>query len=1000
MLCASQLKVHWTQTTKIKMVIREYYHMKKTQMVLAIKMALLGVTVSSSGIVYAAEVAEGANNKVERIAVTGSRIKRTDLETAQPLLNISREDIDRSGLSSLSNLLKEVSTNGASLGLQTNNGNTGGAATVSLRNCGSARTLVLINGRRWIPQLGGNVDVSTIPLAAVERIEILKDGAAANYGTDAICGVVNVITRNDFEGAEFAGTIGGYEQGGGQQETASITLGSQGEKTSILMNVAYTQQQEILGGERDISSVPIYNLPANISGSGGRASPTTPYGQYTATVDGVKGSYTLDPNKEGCVANQDCTSVGDFRLYDRLNDGYNFAPVNYVQQPSETTSLYLQAAHLLSDDITAKADVMYSKRSSEAQLAAQPMGGLAISKDSTYNPFDQDIIGGSFRPIVAPRSFSADVDTWRVSGGLEGDFELADRSFYWDAFAAFSETSSVFLKNGFFDTNKVKKALGASSITNGVATCNGDAACVPLNIFGGPDGVTPEMLKYISVSPRNLASQSLHNYGASLGGDIVELPAGMLAMVAGVEYQRHAGYDSPDPLTVAGQVLGDNAAQPTEGGFSVSEAFAETAIPLLADLPFIKKIELNAAVRVSDYSNFGNTTNPSFKLTYSPNDDLMFRASTSDGFRAPSLTNLYSGQNDSRPSATDPCDIDSVAYTNSAQTRANCLAAGVSPSFKQKDPQFRAKVGGNPELQPETSTSKILGFVYNPSQIENLGLTLDWYNVQIENAIGTNTAQSIADRCYIQGISQYCGLINRDMVGTLNGNPGEISNLLALSQNFVGGLETEGYDLNVTYQFTTSIGEWQVNWDSTYVDYAGDIGKPNRGEVNVDGNISDGNYVGKLTPGASGGGSEFRVKSNLTLGWNNDDFFASVTAQFLSKQTENCSNVITVATGLNQPELRDLCSNPDNMATSYAFKPGTTEVVATEVSAPENELSPTVYFDTQAGWNTPWESTVSVGIRNLFDKEPPLAYSAFANTYDPSYRIPGRYLYASFKQRF
>jgi iron complex outermembrane receptor protein len=973
--------------------------MKKTQMVLAIKMALLGATVSSSGIVFAAEE-EGANSKVERIAVTGSRIKRTDMETAQPLLNISREDIDRSGLGSLSNILKEISTNGASLGLQTNNGNTSGAATVSLRNCGSVRTLVLINGRRWIPQLGGNVDVSTIPLAAVERIEVLKDGAAANYGTDAICGVVNVITKTDFEGAEFSGSMGAYEQGDGQQETASFTLGTQSEKTSILMNVAYTKQESILGGDRDISSVPIYNLPATISGSGGRASPTTPYGQYTATVDGVKGSYTLDQNKDGCVTNQNCTNTGDFKLYDRLVDGYNFAPVNYIQQPSETTSLYLQASHQLNDYVTAKSDVMYSERTSEAQLAAQPMGGLAISKDSVYNPFKQDITGGSFRPIAAPRSFSADVDTWRVTGGFEGEFELAESSLYWDAFAGFSETSSVFLKRGFFDRTKVAKALGASTITNGLATCVGDASCVPLNIFGGPDGITPDMVKYIAVSPRNLASQTLHNYGASIGGDVVELPAGMLAVVTGVEYQRHYGYSSPDPLTVAGQVLGDNASQPTEGGFSVSEAFAETAIPLLADLPLIKKIELNAAVRVSDYSNFGKTTNPSFKLTYSPNDDVMFRASISDGFRAPSLDDLYSGQNDSRPAATDPCSSDSVAYTSSAQTRANCQAAGVSASFKQKDPQFRSKVGGNPNLQPETSESKIIGVVYNPSQIEGLGLTLDWYNVQIKDFIDTNTAQTIADRCYIQGIASYCGLITRDTTGELNSNIGEISNLLALTQNFVGGYESEGYDLNVSYAFTTSVGDWHVNWDSTYVDYAGDVGQPNRGDVNSDGNISKGNTVGKLEPGRSAGGTDFRFKTNLTLGWNNDDFFASVTAQLVSKQIESCSNVIAVATGLKQPELRDLCSNPDNMKIQYAYKPGTNEVVGTETATPENELPATVYFDTQAGWNTPWDSVVSVGIRNLFDKEPPLAYSAFANTYDPSYRIPGRYMYASYKQRF
>jgi iron complex outermembrane recepter protein len=973
--------------------------MKKTHMVLAIKMALLGVTVSGSNIVSAAE-GDGANNKVERIAVTGSRIKRTDTETAQPLLNISREDIDRSGLTSLSNLLKEISSNGASLGLQTNNGNTAGAATVSLRNCGASRTLVLINGRRWIPQLTGRVDVSTIPLAAVERIEVLKDGASTIYGTDAICGVVNVITKNDFEGAEVSASMGSYEQGDGEQQTSSLTLGSQNETTSILMNVSYAKQEAVLGADREISSVPIYNLPATISGTGGRASPTTPYGQYNATVNGVKGSYTLDSTKTGCVANQNCTATGDFDIYNRLEDGYNFAPVNYIQQPSETTSLYLQASHDLNDAVRAKSDVIYSQRTSAAQLAAQPMGGLAIAADSVYNPFKENIIGGSFRPIVAPRSYSAEVSSWRATGGFEGEFELAENSFYWDAFAGFSKTSSVFLKSNFFDKNKVTKALGSSTITNGVATCVGDTSCVPLNIFGGPDGVTPEMIKYIAVSPRNLASQTLHNYGASIGGDIVELPAGMLAVVTGVEYQRHNGYDSPDPLTVAGQVLGDNPSQPTNGGFSVSEAFAETAIPLFADLPMVKKLELNTAVRVSDYSNFGNTTNPSFKLTYAPIDDVMLRASVSDGFRAPSLDDLYSGQQDGRPSATDPCSIDSVAYTSSAQTRANCLAAGVSPTFVQKDPQFRSKSGGNPETQPETSESKILGIVYNPSQIEGLGLTLDWFNVKIENFIDANTAQNIANRCYIQGIAQYCSQITRDTTGALNGNIGEISSVSATTQNFIGGYETEGYDLNLAYSFSTEIGDWNISWDSTYIDYAGDIDQPNRGDVNSDGNISKGNIVGLLTAGSSSGGTEFKLKSNVTVSWNNEDFFASVTAQYMSKQIESCSNVTAAAAGLKQPELRELCSNPDNMKIQYAFKPGTTEVVATDTPTPENELPVTVYFDTQAGWNTPWDSTVSVGVRNIFDKQPPLAYSAFANTYDPSYRIPGRYLYASYTQRF
>ncbi|CCQ10547.1 TonB-dependent receptor [Pseudoalteromonas luteoviolacea B = ATCC 29581] len=984
--------------------------MKNNKLTNAVRWALIVSTASTSAIstTALANETQATDGKVERIAITGSRIKRTDLETAQPVLTISAADIERSGLSGLGEVLKEVSTNGASLGLQTNNGNSSGRSTVNLRNCGADRTLVLVNGRRWVAGLSGSVDVSTIPLAAIKSIDVLKDGASSVYGTDAICGVVNVITRNDFDGSEVRAYVGETSDNDGRREQYSSTFGSATDKTSTLLNVSYTKQEPIMGGAREISSVPIYGLPANVSASGGRASPTTPFGGFPVKgADGKTVRYTLSPSATGCEVNKSCTGKqGDFKEYDPNTDGYNYAPVNYIQQPQETLSLYAQASHELTDEILWTTEALYNKRTSQAQLAAQPLGGLRVSKDSVYNPFGSDISGASFRPINAPREFNADVTTWRFSTALAGEFNALDRTFTWDAASTYARNSAVELKRGFFHSGRVAEALGASYIdSKGVAQCGSASApitgCVPFNIFGGANGVTEDMLDYITVQPRNLEESEMWTYTANIGTELFELPAGYVAMVLGAETRREKGFDNPEPLTVLGQVLGDNAASPTEGGFSVDEFYSEINLPLLADLPYAEALDLNFAIRYSDYSSFGSTTNASAKVTYRPTSELLIRSSFNEGFRAPSLSDLYQGQSASRPSGTDPCSSTSSSFKNIAEVRARCAAAGLPATWVQQDPQLRAIVGGDENVQPETSESWSAGFVYSPEAIEGLGISLDWYRIEIENAIGSRTAATILSRCFVQGIASDCALITRDFTGGLNGNPGEVSEVISTTRNFLGGTHKEGVDMNIDYRFDNEYGNWRVNLDSAYMIYSGDLGKLSEGEVTLDGTISGGNEAGRLASGRSGGGSDHRLKSNLTLSWNNEQFGASITAQYLSKQIETCANIVSASKALNQPELADLCSDKDHKGNIYAFIPGTSNVdVRPDQELPENKLSPTVYFDAQGNWFTPWDSTVTVGIRNLFDKEPPKAYSAFANTYDPAYRIPGQFYYLSITHKF
>lgn len=951
----------------------------------------------------AAQQAEEAK-KVERIEVTGSRIKRTDMETAQPVLAISQEDIARTGLVSVGDVLKEISTNGAALGLQTNNGNSLGVSRVNLRNCGSNRTLVLVNGRRWVADLGGAVDVSTIPLAAIRSIEVLKDGASSVYGTDAICGVVNVITKNDFDGAEVSAYNGQTSFEDGKRETYSATFGSSTEKSNVLLNVSYTKQESIMAADREISAVPIYGLPANVSNPG-RASPTTPYGNFS--VDGK--TYTLTQGKAGCVANKFCdpSKVSDFKVYNFATDGYNFAPVNYIQQPSENMSLYTQAGYAITDTLNLKVEALYNERTSESQLAAQPMGGaaMAVSKDNMYNPFKKDISGATFRPIVAARSFGAESDTWRFGASLDGEFELTDRTFVWDVAATYSDNQMVQAKQGFLNAERVRTALGPSFVNSaGVATCGTAASpiagCVPFNLFGGPEGVTPEMMKYVSVDPRDLYFSKMWDYSGNISTDLIELPAGMLAVNVGTEIRREFGYSSPDPLTAAGQVLNDNAFTPTKGGFNLKEVYAEVRVPLLSDMAYVESLDFEAATRYSDYSSFGDTTNNSYKLTYRPNTELLIRASFNEGFRAPSISDLYSGLRDSRPQAQDPCSIDSNAYKLPG-VKERCIASGVSASFKQKDPQLRQILGGNELTQPETSESVSTGFVYSPEWIDGLGFSMDWYKIEISNFISSLGVGDILTRCYTQGIDSACALVQRDMSGSLNGNPGEISRILSTTANFKGGSHIEGIDWNVDYRFETTAGTWRVNWDSAYVIYNGDLGKLRDGEVTADGVISSGNSAGYLTAASSGGGTTFRLKSNVTLSWSKDDWSASLTANYQSKQDESCVNVTSVAANLNRPELRALCSAPDQKANTYAFKPGTLEVVATaNQPEPRNMLDAVTYLDGQVGWTAPWNGDITVGVRNLLDKEPPISYSAFANSFDPNYRTPGRFYYVSYTQKF
>jgi len=944
-----------------------------------------------------AATAEDGAQVLARVEVVGSRIKRVDLETSQPVFVLERADIERTGLVALGDILQQVVTHGEGLNAKVNNGGDGGTR-VNLRNLGANRTLVLVNGRRWVGELDGAVDLSSIPAAIVERIEILKDGASAIYGSDAIAGVINITTRKRYDGAEVRAHAGAFQQGDGQLRAYDLTLGRQLGKADLAFNLGFQEQDPVHAGDRAISAVPLYGLPANDVCAG--ASPTTPNGRFSLPganngppipCGGARPGFTVIEGRPG-------TSPADFRLFEAANESYNFAPANYLLTPQQRGSLFAQARYEFAPDLAFSSELLYNERRSSQLLAPGPLfispeyagalGNLGISAANLYNPFGVTLPRFARRFVESGgRRFEQDVDTWRWSAGLDGRFEVAGRSFDWDAHALRTRSAAEQRDAGVVDLQRVANGLGPSFLdAQGVPRCgvpgNVIDGCVPLNLFGGAGSITPEMIRYIAVEGRQLTSGSLTGYAANVGGDLWQLPAGPLGLATGYEYRRESGRFDPDPLYIRGQAGGGVVNfLPTRGQTSVGEAYLELNVPLLSDRPFAELLELNLAARHSDYSNFGSTTNGKAGFRWKPHADLLVRGNWSQGFRAPSVLELFEGTvSGGGGQFQDPCH---PGTTPSAAVRANCAAAGVPAQFDLPD-FTNTTTGGNAALLPETAVTRTLGLVYSPSWLTGLDLYLDWYRVALDQPIGALESQAIVNRCYVLGDPAACERITRNAAG-------QLFLVDATRQNVATGFESEGFDFTLDWRMQTRIGRWRVRADTAYVDYFGDRGRPARLTRSEDGTLLLGNTVGTRTR-IDIFGAEWRIKSNVELGWSRGAWSASATGRYFSPLEETCQSILAYAQSRQQPQFRALCDDADRVVDLDGDGIGDPAGVRSVESA--------WYLDLQGAWETPWKARLALGVRNAAGRDPPVSYAAGANSFHPAYDIPGRYWYVDYTQRF
>ncbi|MEN5267188.1 TonB-dependent receptor [Stenotrophomonas sp. TWI587] len=914
--------------------------------------AVVIALVATAGTATTAVAQESASpTNLDRIEVTGSRIRSVDVENSQPVFIMDRAAIEKQGLTSVADVLQRISANGAGLNTNFNNGGDG-SSTISLRNLGSERTLVLVNGRRWVSNTSGSVDLNTIPASIIERVEVLKDGASSVYGSDAIAGVVNLITRGDYEGAEVNAYVGQYGQGDGQRTSFDATVGTSSDRGNLVISVSRVEEDAVSAGDRAISAVPEF----------GRGSAT--YSSYSANGKinasaAAGGNLALRPGAIASgLASDPYYALNQYIPY-TSDFNYNFAKDNYLATPQKRSALFAQGSYNLSDNITFKMDALYNERRSAQQLAGFPLStintGLSLSGDSYYNPYNA-AYGGDGRDVSwthrlteASRLYDQNTKTSHVYLGLDGFFEFAGRQFNWDAGYAFNKTNEVETQVGDANLLSLEAALGASEVRGGRVVCvdgpGGDiiSGCTPFNPLSPAGGVSQEMLDYILFTAHNTYQYRNESVTANLSGELFELPAGWLSFAAGFEHRKESGYSSPDAFIANGLTSG-NSFTATSGEYSLDDAYIEVAIPLLKDLPGAQLLELNAATRYSDYSNFGNTLNSKFGFKWKPLDEVLVRGNWAEGFRAPSITNLYRGDSDTFATYSDPCSANG-RFAGNAAVLANCGARGVPAGFVADynsgggvnggQTIYPFTLGGNPDLTPETATSKTLGVVYSPSWATGLNISLDWWSIELENRISSFAANTILDKCYVDNISSYCDLITRDATGLVTG--------MFIGPINAGFQELEGYDLTVKYRLAdTSVGTFGFTLDSTYV-----TKNRSRDSTQDDWEALNGKYF-ESDP-------YWRLRGNLTTDWTYGDFSASWMIRYRSGLTEDVS---------------------------------------------EGTLESITYHDLQLSYNLPWNATVRVGANNIFAKDPPVTLDAFANSFDPQYDIPGRYMYMQYTQRF
>jgi iron complex outermembrane receptor protein len=959
--------------------------------------------------------AAGKEEKTEEITVTGTRIRRKDLSTPAPVTVINRDQIQASGKVSIGDFLQAMPEQGNAINTGVNNGGDG-STRVNLRGVGTNRTLVLVNGRRWMPGgtgADGSADLNSIPTAVIERIEVLKDGASAVYGSDAIAGVVNIITRRGGARTDASAYTGTSGHGDATTFDLNLTTGTSGDRGSVLFSAGYFNQQKAMAGDRSFSKIPyFFDATGNNNGFGhvgpySAGSGTIPDGRVVGFTRGVAdGSplwnslVTANPTSSSFIW-QPAGSAGTlcgasasgqtscFRPYAGAGlpdagdpgDGYNFAPENYLITPQQRISLFSTGDLQLGGGARGFFEASYVNRRSRQALAPEPLvsdgEGVAVAAANAYNPLGKELFVRRRLSEFGQRVFTQDLDTFRILGGFDGTLPETLgplQGWFWDVNANYGRTQGSNTKQGNLYLPALAAAMGPSFLKGtdasgasvfgcGTSAATEIAGCVPLNMFGGPGSITPDQVSGLTFTGTARGTNTLTALQANTSGELVRLMSDRpVGLAAGYEFRVLSGSFINDPITAKGLTTG-NKGLDTQGSYSVNEVYGELSIPLVSGMPGVEDLEATAAVRWFDYSNFGSDSTYKLGARYRPIRDITVRGTYSTAFRAPNIGELFGGRADNFPSVKDPCR---GAAAGGGAPNATCLAQGV-PAAGSGDTssQLRSLVGGNPDLGPETAKIYTLGLVVEPRMVKNLSVTLDYYHMAIDKNISSIGESVILAGCYDGTNPGYCNLIIR------NPSTHFIDTILNLQQN-VGSLKTAGIDFAIRYAIPTpAYGRFGLAFDATWLQM-------------IDQTLADGTVVkGKntfdlntLNSFGQSGGTFPTWKFNAGVTWGLGGLGAGVSTRFLSAFHE-CGD-----------------SNGDFAGVGLCYVDST---YSRRVSAYHTEdLFVSYALSSFAG-----KTNIMAGVQNVFDANPAKIYNGFASQTDQyNYDQIGRFFYVRLAQSY
>ena len=923
----------------------------------------------------------------ERVEITGSRIRSLGATSNSPITSVSAEQFNSSAPIAVEEVIRSLPAAIPAIGPGTNNGSNG-TASVDLRGLGTNRTLVLINGRRLVPAtLGGVVDTNSIPVALLERIDVVTGGASAVYGADAVAGVLNFVLRRNFTGLDARTTYGVSEKGDAKRYRTDITLGAnlaEG-RGNVALSFGTSRTQPLTQGERTFGEFQI----ASTNGLRGGSSIGAPasYGGIPAPQTGNR---IID------------YTTGGLRAFTTA-DEYNFNPLNYFITPLERTQMSALGRFTINEHAEAYAELTNTKSNVTLNLAPSgsfasagfpswrvPIGnpyipelmrselcaayGIAVASCVLGNATEVSMNIGRRFVEYGPRVNTFDNSTLQWTGGVRGSIPFLDNWSY-DAYLQKGTSEQISRRVNWGSASRVQQALRALNTTSCTVTTGG---CVPINLFGQVGTLTPAMLGFINQTAIQTTTVEQEVAQVSFSGDLgaIKSPLARAPIGLAVGFEKRdvaAGNQSDAPSQVNGEVLGSGAPLPDrQGKLSLTEAFLELSVPIVSNKPGVESLNFEGGYRDSEFETIaGAKQYGSWKygLDYAPIKGLRFRAMQQRATRAPNINELYapvvSGLSNR---ANDPCQLAQIntADASTAGTLSNlCRVTGVPLAQVGSVPapaagQISQLSGGNPNLSPEEADTLTVGLVFEPTFLPGLSVTVDYFKIEINKSVSSPTTSQVLDGCYTAALNPgfnagnpFCALIARNtLTGSLNGTNGvsqQLSNL--------GTVNTEGYDLGVSYRLNAgAIGRFDASLQATVTTFQT---LPTVAVIDCLGFY-----------GVDCGGPTAKTKWSQSLTWTKGDFSAGYNWRHLGKSRVQDTRAAGFA-----PQFRDI----------KAFD----------------------YIDLNFAWNPTKSLSLTLAVANAFDKQPPEVGNTIAttgtnsgNTFPQWYDVVGRAYSVGARLRF